>query len=318
MADPNISELATTTLEYRSPKIRDNFTNSNALLKRMSQKGNIRPCPGGRLIYEPLMYVENGNGGWFSGFDTLPVAAQSTITSPEFNWKQYICAVTMSGLEKIQNSGEAAVFDLLAQRIKGAEGTISNALNVGLYSDGTTFSGKTITGLDAAVPVDPTTGTYGGINRATATNTFWRSQLYDPATTSATNVQAQFNYLWALCNRGNDRPDLIIAGSSIWQFFMASVQTLQRFTGADVGDLGFPSVKFMGADVVLENATITATDAFFLNTNYLHWRPHTDTNMVPIGKQRVALNQDAFVEMIGFAGNLTCSGAKFQGRLKGD
>lgn len=38
-------------------------------------------------------------------------------------------------------------------------------------------NGKEISGgIQAMVPVDPTTGTYGGINRATAGNEFWRSQ----------------------------------------------------------------------------------------------------------------------------------------------
>ena len=38
-------------------------------------------------------------------------------------------------------------------------------------------NGKEIAGgIQAMVPVDPTTGTYGGINRATAGNEFWRSQ----------------------------------------------------------------------------------------------------------------------------------------------
>jgi len=54
---------------------------------------------------------------------------------------------------------------------------------------------------------------------------------------------------------------------------------------------------------------------WFLNTKYLHFRPHKDRNFVPIGGERQAVNQDAVVKLIGWAGNLTCSGSQFQGVL---
>jgi hypothetical protein len=55
---------------------------------------------------------------------------------------------------------------------------------------------------------------------------------------------------------------------------------------------------------------------FFLNTKYIHWRPHSARNMVPLSpNKRYAINQDAEVQILAWAGNLTTSGAQFQGRL---
>jgi len=54
---------------------------------------------------------------------------------------------------------------------------------------------------------------------------------------------------------------------------------------------------------------------WFLNTKYICFRPHKDRNFVPIGGERQAVNQDAIVKLIGWAGNMTCSGAQFQGVL---
>lgn len=323
MASPNISELISTTLENRSPKIKDNTTKNNAILMRLKAKNKIRPVSGGRSIYETVSFAENSNGGWYSGFDTLSIAAQEVITSAEFSWKQLAVPVVINGLEMRQNSGKEALFDLLKERIANAETTASNLISAGLYSDGTGTGGKQLTGLDAAVPQDPTTGTYGGINRATATNVFWRSQLLDPASTpTATTIQGYMNTLWASCTRGADRPDLIMSGATVWATYMASLQALQRFSGTETGNLGFPSIKFMDADVVLDGGiggAATATDMYFLNTNYLHYRPHKDCDMVPIGPgERYAVNQDAAVSILGWMGNLTCSGAQFQGRAKFD
>jgi hypothetical protein len=322
-ANSNYTDILATTIESRSKVIADNVSKNNAVLAQLSQKGRIKTFEGGHKIVEPLSQAANGNGGFFSGYDQLPVAAQDVITAAEFAIKQYAVSVTMSGLEKIQNGGKEGILDLLAARVDVAESTMANDLCQGIYSDGTGSGSKTITGLDLAVPQDPTTGTYGNINRATATNTFWRSQLYDPSSTpTATTIQGYMNILWASCQRGANRPDLIMAGSTIWATYLASLQALQRFTEAKVGQLGFPSVKYMDADVVLDGGIggyATATDMYFLNTKYLFWRPHSGTNMVPLGpKERVAVNQDAIVQTLGFAGNLTSSGPQFCGRFKGD
>jgi hypothetical protein len=100
---------------------------------------------------------------------------------------------------------------------------------------------------------------------------------------------------------------------------MASLQAQQRFTQAEVGDLGFPSVKFMGTDVVLDGGVgggATAGTAYFLNTDYIKYRPHAQRNMVPLSpNKRYSTNQDAEVQILGWAGNLTMRGSQFQGRL---
>lgn len=321
MSFPNISDLATTTLERRSKTIADNVTNNNALMFFLNKRGNVKSVSGGRLIYQNLSYAENGNAGWYSGYDTLPVAAQDVISAAEFNWKQLACPVTISGLEELQNSGEDALFDLLEERLGVAEATMANYMDDGAYSDGTGSGGKILTGLDAAVPQDPTTGTYGGINRATWT--FWRSQIYDPASTpTASTIQGYMNILYAACTRGTDHPDFILAGGTIWNTYLSSLQAIQRITDPKLAEAGFTSMKFMGSDVVLGGGiggNATATDMYFLNTKYIHLRPHKDRNMVPLDpRRRVAVNQDAAVTILAWAGNISCSGAQFQGRLKGD
>lgn len=319
MAFPNVSDIVTTTLEKRSKKIQDNVTGNNAILTQFEKKGRTRTVSGGRLIYEAVSFAENGNGGWYSGGEALPTAAADVITSAEFAWKQYAVPVVINGLEMGQNSGEEGLIDLLEARISVAESTMANAIATGLYSDGTGSGGKVLTGLDAAVPQDPTTGTYGAINRATYT--FWRSQLQDPSSTpTASTIQGYMNILWAACTRGGDSPDLIISGSTIWATYMGSLQAIQRLSDPSSATAGFNSVKYMSADVVLDNISgVTATDMYFLNTKYLSYRPHKDRNQVPLSPgQRFAVNQDASVNILGFMGNLTSSGPKFCGRLKGD
>ena len=322
MAFPNVSDIIATTIASRTRQLADNVTKNNALLAKLNQRGNIKTISGGSSIYEELSFAENANGGFYSGYDLLPVAAQDVISAAEYQIKQYAVPVVMSGLEMLQNSGKEQFIDLLEGRLNVAESTMMNQLAQSIYSDGTGSGGKEVTGLNAAVPSDPTTGTYGGINRATWT--FWRSKLYDfsnaGVTPSATTIQAAMNTLWSSTIRGADRPDLIVLDNVYWSYYMASLQAIQRFTDPQSGNLGFPTIKFMDADVVLDGGIggyCPASTGFFLNTKYLKWRPHKDRNMVPLSpNRRYAINQDAEVQILAWAGNLTSSGAQFQGRIQ--
>jgi len=317
MAFPNVSDLIATTLEHRSKEIADNVTGNNALLSVLNMDGHIRPFSGGRIIYEELSFADNTNVGWYSGYDTLLVGAADVISAAEFSIKQAACPVTVSGLEKLQNAGKEQLIDLVAARVDVAESSIANLISAGLYSDGTGTNSKQLTGLLAAVPVDPTTGTYGGINRANYT--FWRSYALDTnAAPSASTIQSKFNTAWANLVRGKDRPNLITCDDDVWAAYMASLQTNQRFTDGKLAQLGFSTVKFMSADVVMDSGVggdHTDVTAFFLNTKYLHFRPHKDCNMVPLSPDRAAINQDATIKILGWAGNLTCSNSKLQGQI---
>jgi len=322
MAFPNVSDIVATTIQSRSRQIADNVTKNNALLAKLNQRGNVKTISGGNTILQELSFAENANAGFYSGYDLLPVAAQDVISAAEYNIKQLACPVVISGLEMLQNAGKEQFIDLLEARLNVAESTMMNKLAQSVYSDGTGSGGKEITGLNAAVPSDPTTGTYGGIDRATWT--FWRSKLYDfsvqGVTPSATTIQAAMNTLWGNTVRGADRPDLIVLDTVYWSYYMGSLQAIQRFTDPNSANLGFPTVKFMDADVVLDGGIggyCPASTGFFLNTKYLFWRPHAQRNMVPLSpNRRYAINQDAEVQILAWAGNLTSSGAQFQGRIQ--
>ena len=318
MSSPNVSDIVATTIESRTRKIADNVTNNNAVLKKLSQKGKIKPFSGGHKIYQELSFAENGNSGWYSGYDVLPTAASDVLSAAEFSIKQAAVPVVISGLEMLQNSGKEKMIDLMDSRISVAESSMSNLICDGIYSDGTGSGGNEIDGLDVAVSASPTTGVYGGISRVDYA--FWQNQLGErTAVTLASDViQGDWNDLWADCVRGSDRPDLIMVDATVWAVYMASLQSLQRFTSPETGSLGFPTIKFMDADVCLDGGiggSCPAGQAFFLNTDYIHYRPHAQRNMVPLSpNRRYATNQDAEVQILGWAGNLTSSGSQFQGR----
>jgi hypothetical protein len=317
MAFPNLTDIVATTIQSRTRKIADNVTKNNALTAYLNKRGNRKTFSGGNTILQELSFAENANGGWYSGYDLLPVAAQDVISAAEFAIKQLACPVVMSGLEQLQNAGREQMIDLIEARINVAEGTMANLMAQGVYSDGTTFGGKTLTGLDAAVAITPT-NTYGGIDRNTWA--FWKNKSTTAGTAlTPTTVQNAMNTMWASLVRGSDQPDLIVMDNAFWGLYVASLQAQQRFTSPETGNLGFSTLKFMGADVVLDGGIggyATTKTAYFLNTKYIFLRPHSARDMVTLDpSRRYAINQDAEVAILAWAGNLTCSGSQFQGRL---
>jgi hypothetical protein len=310
-----LSEIITTTLRDRSGKLADNVSKGNALLTFTKRKGNWKPAEG-RSIVQELDFAENGTFMFYKGDEILNISSSDVLTAAEFDWKQASCAVKINGLEMdVQNVGRAQKIDLLEGRITNAERTMKNKITESCYSDGTGSSGKAIGGLQLLVADDPTTGTVGGISRVTYTN--WRNSLYDfsaeTVTASATTIQSAMNTLWLRSSRGTDTVDLILSDSVYFNFFWTSLQAQQRLFDPDMAKLGFKSIMFNTAQVVYEDsAGMPASHMYFLNTDFIHFRYAAKRLFKPLEKV-MSINQDAFVQLITFAGNLTLSNAARQG-----
>lgn len=334
-ANSSISDIIATNIQSRSGELADNVTNNNALLRRLKERGNVKTFSGGNVILQEIMYNDSttNNTNSYSGYEVLNVGQNSPISAAQFSIAQYAAAVSISGLEMIQNSGKEAIIDLLDGRMQVAEAQLANRISGDLYGDGTGNSGKNLTGLKAAIATSPATGTYGGINRATWS--FWRNYAYSGlndggSAVSASNIQQYMDTVAVNLVRGTDKPDLIVADSNYYRLYLQSLQAIQRISseGGSAAGAGFASLKYFGAgmasDVVLDggigastydSGSGNANRMYFLNTKYLMFRPHKDRNFVPIGGERQAVNQDAIVKLIGWAGNLTSSGSQFCGIL---
>lgn len=318
-----MTEIVTTTLRSRTGKLADNVTKNNALLARLSAKGKRKMVTGGRTIVQEIEYAENGTFKRYSGYEALNISPSDVFTSAEYNYAQAAVAISMSGLEMIQNSGEAAIIDLLSSRIGNAERTMRNNIALDIYSDGTADGGRQIGGLQLLVSSTPTTGTVGGIDRSTTAGSFFRNKKFGGvadggAAVTTANIQSYMNRLWVQLVRGADQPDLIVADNTYWRLYLESLQAIQRIQDTGEAMAGFSSLKYMGADVVLDGGFgggSPASTMYMLNTDYIYFRPASGRNFEPLGDERMSVNQDAMVKLIGFAGNLTLSNGFLQGVL---
>ena len=318
MPSPNaiIDEIVGTTLENRSKDIADNITQSNAALSQMSKRGNVEFADGGSEIREHFNFQENGNANSYSGFELLSTAQTQDVSGAQFSWAQYSVQVAMSGADIAKNSGDNMLISLIKAKVDAAESSIKNRINRDMYLDGTGNNGKNLTGLAAAVSLTPTTGTYGGIDRSV--NTFWHNKKYvgstDGGVATATTLFGMWSNFYTKLVRGTDKPTIILCGPTLYNLYQSTLVQNARYTDTDTANAGFENVTFMGIPVVLENSanSIGTNDAYFLNSKFLKWRPHSDRNFVMLD-DKSPVNQDAVVKTLVFMGNMTCSGAQFQG-----
>lgn len=315
-ANTDFNEIVSTTLKKRRKKFADNVLNHNALLRWLMQKGHIRMVDGGETLVEELEYAENTTFKYYSGYETLDMTPSEVFSSAEFAWKQAAVVVGASGLELRKNAGsETRMINLLDARMRNAEKTMKNQLSTGAYSNGTGSGGKQIGGLQLLVADAPSTGTVGGIDRASFS--FWQNQINNETVNDATTIQGHMNDSWIALVRGADHPDLIVADTVVFGAYWKSLQTIQRITSADSGKSGYRSLEFNGPGgfaPVFHDDAAPASHMYFLNTDYLFWNAHQDANMSPLAR-RDSFNQDAIAVPVIFMGNLTMSNASLQGVL---
>lgn len=333
MPSPNWSEIATTTLANRSRKLADNTTRNNALLNALRENGRVKTWAGGRSIVQEISYGMNQTYKRYSGYEMLNIAPSDVFTAAEFPIRQAAVAVSISGLEMLQNAGRERMIDLLESRIENAESTFMNGISYDIYSDGS--QAGQIGGLQALISSSPTTGIVGGIDRSQWL--FWQNIAYSATTqggaaATSANIQSYMNRVALQLVRGRDATDLIVADTNYYRLYLESLQAIQRLMNEEnEGAAGFSRLKYYGAgracDVVLDGGFQGFTSdpvppggaptntMYFVNSDYLFYRPHSDRDMVPLEPDRFSVNQDAMVKLIGWAGNLTISNSVLQGVL---
>jgi len=319
-ANPDVGSMIATTLELRSQEFSDEVSESIALWSFMAKSGNVKPAPGGTEIWQEIMEGEVENVQAYTGSEQMELGGYDGLTAAKFAWKLVAGSVQITGSERLQNASKQQMINLLDSRMTALELSMKNFMGRAMYGDGTEFGGKSPGGLGLLVVTDPTTGTVGGINRAT--NPFWRNYstgLVGPLTKDT--IQDYMMDVWVNTSLGNEHPTIISAGNEAFTLYSRGLQADQRFTDPALADRGFTNIRFMGVPVILDGGIGGAQDSnvmHFLNTKYIYARPHPERNFVAMGGDRVPVNQDLVVRFMGWYGNFTVSSMRRQGKLDGN
>jgi hypothetical protein len=313
----NFGNIVSTTIDAYLPTLKDNYTNNSALLTYLKKAGNVKTENGGVRILENLEFSNSGAYVRYSGSATWALESNKFATAAEYNRKFVAVPLVFTGAEELANSGKQAVIDLIASRLKNGQNSLMNGLASDVYSDGT--EADQIGGLKYLVADAPTTGTVGGIDRSDASNAFWRNYVKDNGGTAFTSstILPAMNDVYINTKRNADTVDAIFAGNSLHNLYYSALTPQQQFTSSE-GKGGFSRLTFNG-DIKVEldggiGGSCETDRMYFLNSNYLYLRPNASRNTGRKGRVD-SINQDAYVEAFLWAGNMTMSGAQFQGVL---
>ena len=281
---------------------------------KLKEKGNIIKESGGASFQEKISYASNTTVQWQGEYDTFDTTPQDVITTAEFSQKIISGTVTMTDKEMKQNAGKERIVNLLESKIKVLESSLKNTLGTAIYGDGTGSGGDEIGGVQLLIADDPTTGTVGGINRATFS--FWRNQVYDfsveSVTPSSTTIQRAMNTLYSRTQvQQGELPDLIAAGETYFGFFEDSLQTNQRLIDPYMGKLGFNSLAYKGATVFYD-PECSDTRMYFINSDHIFLK-YLGSSLFETGEATRPVNQYAYVTPMTSLLNMTVDNSRFHG-----
>ena len=310
MATPNstYTQVLTASIANYSTTLEDNITNNNALLLYLKKRGNYKTADGGAEILENILFAEAAAGGWYSGSEVLSTADSDVLTSANFAWKQNYQIITLNGLERTQNKGKAKMHSLIDGKLKAADAGMQNDVGAALFYANTENGGKAIGGLQHLIADDPTTGTVGGIDSSVSTNSWWRNYVFDfsvnSLTPGASTILTALNTSFLNTNRGTEKVDLVLGGTTYFGYFEGALQANQRFMDADLGKAGFEAYRYKSA-MVMHDPNCSATRMYGINTDTVLFRPDPDRNFTQ-GEQVRSINQDIVAIPMFFTGNMTC------------
>lgn len=303
-ANPSFDQIASTTFKNLEKSIADNVSNHIPLLRLMRMKGAVK-ASGGDTIVRPILTAFS-NAQSYSGSDVIDITHSNDISAAEYNWKQTVVPIVIENIEAARNSGESQQIDLIDALKEQAQLSMENKVSSMMFGDGTGNSGKDMLGLQAIVANLPTSGTLGGINRAT--QSFWRNGYNTSVGAYATYLFSAMSTAIRSVTRGTDRPDIIVTDTTNFGYLETLAFGKAQYQNSALADLGFQALKFEGIDVIFDQ-NCPAGKMYILNTKYLKLYEHKDYNM-KVGKFIEPANQDIIVAKLRYYAQLTTNRAE--------
>jgi len=273
MADPNLGQTVTHAWEAIVKSQPEDCIFENYWLFDQLKSGNgFKTIDGGRQIQQPIEYATNATVVSMSEMETISTTRGDLFDTATYEWKMYGGTVVQSELEDAINQGSGGKFDLLAAKLANLKASNEKELNEDMFGAGTDNGGKVLGGLQLLVPATTTSGTVGGINRATYS--WWRNKSAAGTQSAAAydNLRAAMRSVYNQCSNGvaGDHPKFAVTTRTVFEGFEGLLLANERFTDKSSGEGGFKNevLKFKGCKLAYDDDCLAAA-LYFLNPKYL-------------------------------------------------
>lgn len=329
--DRHYRQTLTAALAYRQREIQDLVFNSNPVSAILRERGMFKPFTGPE-IRVPLT-IDKLEGQWFTGYDKLNNEPKEILNSAVWTPKNLAVGFSLSGTELRGNEGRTQVIDLYEAYMDNAQDSMRDEWEISLHGSGTANGGREMIGFGGALPIVPTTGVYGGIDRAL--HTIWQPSVFDAATDftalgatgwDSTTARPILENVVARRSKGGRYASMAIADLGAYQPLSASMVAHQRITRSDGGS---PTLGFNGLEVATPVGNVTvycatgvgtvmpANTIYGIDPQGLEVRYMDDYNMVPLfpGDGAMPINQDAYAQYLLWVGELILRNPRYSWRL---
>jgi hypothetical protein len=254
---------------------------SNAFVAWAMATNRVEYEDGGWEITNPLTVGRNPNVGTYEYYQTLPVNQTNEFTTVRYGWSRFAGTVIISEQEEDENRGRAQIFKLMKAKMEVLEESIKEQFSAYLYAAG---GGTDPLGLASLIPDDPTTGTLGGLSRATEPQ--WRTSSYDfnVGGIDSTNIEEAFDDILMDLTVKGEKPDVILTGRNLYRIYRAAVRDKITINlgdsnnGKKMMDLGFKGVSHQDVPMMYDE-DCPVNKAYFINSKFLRLHILKHVNM---------------------------------------
>jgi hypothetical protein len=274
MADPQLGQVAASVFEAKvGKKPTDNIFNSRALFYLLGDEGFKEEVSGGRLFEVSLQYAENTTHAMQGEMDPIDTTRIDVFDAARYNQKIAAGTVVYSELEKLRNAADNRKFDVIAAKLENGKESHITLLNRQMWGDGT--GSNDIDGVQKTISITPTTGTVGGVNRASFS--FWRNKQTSGAKTATAfdNLNAALRSIHNQCSLGGSehKPTGLIMDRASFEGLESTMVTLERYMSDDRKHDGDPAflndaLKYKGIAAMYDEDA-PAGEARFINKKFL-------------------------------------------------
>lgn len=248
----------------------DNIFNSRAFFYSLGRDGFTEKAEGGRLFEFTVEFSENSNFHSYGEMEELDTTRISVFDAARFDQK--ICAgtVVFSELELLR--AKDGKIDLAAEKIDN--GRDSHIADMNRQMLGSATTGTDINGIQVLISTTPTTGSVGGINRATFS--FWRNRQNSGASSVSPfdNLRSAWTTTYNQCSLGGvkNTPRWVMTDRPSFQGYEQILVAIEQIADARMkkdADIGFDNelLKFKGAQVFFDEDAPAGNAYFYSNVN---------------------------------------------------
>ncbi len=318
------------------PVMQNQWWKEVPLLKKMEARGNVKMDGGARI--DVSLEVEEGSFEEFDGYQLLTLEEKDPFKRANINWNFCHVPLQVNRADLTKIRGKEKLFDLLKNKLSNAQHTMRKKINQRMFDDGTNSEAASnpFYGLKAAVPA-VATNTYCGINRATASNSWWRNHTQD-VTVAYTWLTANgtvttmplITYMNEYIRKVQQNTLIggknlcIITGTTVMGYLEdLAFRNALVLVDAEDKDLGIPVPKHKGVSILNDDVVEDykpGGDAdnglYILNTDFLKWYCQSGCNFLMDAWEK-ATQQFAMTSHIWHSHQMLCTNPRYQAVLWG-